>query len=510
MNDESEGSAIGLDEIATAPFRTTDEGDKIAQRLKDAMGFGAFNAPARLAIARSLAIASPPMRASGDPGRVIKGETLFGTGVDLATWIALLIEHTGTPLRSLGELQKLITAHWTRGLQLLDGSLTAANGDRTAFWRDLASSTLPQSDGDDASAPPSDPPSVVAALTMPVGEVAEDASTGARVLWPLNAAGGSPHAAFMGGVGSGKTRTACFMLRALREQQSVPLLAFDFKGDMSDNRNALDRAFGATVIAPPHQAIPLDVLTVADRSPTGIKLAAQRLRDSLATLKGSGFGSSQKNLLADAAEQALRGKLPCRLADVRDALRAVYADERRKEDGAVATLTDLSRFELFRPDLLPAEFFSRSWIVRLTADLPDLVKTSVVTLMTDALDRHLNGLSDSATDGVGNRALRVVCVIDEAHRILGTKLPGLTGLIRLSRSKGGAVLLISQSPDDFTGEDEEFLDNMGLVVAFRTNANPGPTRRILGPAANLATLDVGQAWVKLSGEPAPRRVVAWR
>jgi len=287
------------------------------------------------------------------------------------------------------------------------------------------------------------------------------------------------------------------------------MIAFDFKGDMNNSDNALDQAFGATVLAPPHQPIPLDVLALAERTSTNVALAAQRLRDSLTTLRGGGFGPLQKGLVGDAAEQALRTKTPCRLSDVRDALKAIYAAQGKPDDGATTTLADLCRFELFTPDLPPAEFFRRSWIIRLTADLPDLVKVSVVTLMTDALDRYLNSLADAPTDSEGNRALRVLCVIDEAHRILGAKLPGLSGLVRLSRSKGGALLLISQGPDDFSGEDDEFLNEMGLVAAFRTNANAQAVRRIVGPAANLAVLEKGQAWVKLSADPSPRRVAAW-
>lgn len=65
-------SAFGLDEIATASFRTTAVADDQARKLKDALGFGAFNIPARLAIARSLAIAEPPADAVGEVGRAIK------------------------------------------------------------------------------------------------------------------------------------------------------------------------------------------------------------------------------------------------------------------------------------------------------------------------------------------------------------------------------------------------------------------------------------------------------
>jgi hypothetical protein len=501
-----------LDEVAKSQFRATEEADRRLRPLKDMLGFGSHNIPARLAIARSLAMAEPPAAPSGEGGMSIRGQTLFGTGTDAATWLSLLVEHAGRAPRDIAEFQGWVRAHWARGAEMLGSLVDQADGNSDELWRLIVETAVP--DGRPGLGRESDPTPAEALapipIAVPIGEVAEDALTGSTVSWPLNAPGGSPHAAVMGGVGSGKTRTAAFMLRTIRQHVPVPLIAFDFKGDMAEDKNALDRAFEATVLAPPHQAIPLDVLAISDRSPTGITLAAQRLRDSLATLKGAGFGAVQRGLLGEAAEQALRTRTPCRFSDVRDALKQAYAQQNRREDGAVATLDDLCRFDLFRPELAPDAFFRRSWIIRLTADLPDLVKVSVVTLLTDALDRHLNSLPDAPTDAAGNRALRVLCVIDEAHRILGNRLPGLSGLIRLSRSKGGAVMLISQGPDDFSGEDDEFLNEMGLVVAFRTNADARSVRRILGPGANLATLEKGQAWVKLGAEPAPRRVIAWR
>lgn len=502
---------LGLDQVATAGFRATVETDEAAQRIKDAIGAGAHYVPARLAIGRSLAVPERPAPAEGEPGRTIKGETLFGTGADLATWMSLIIEHAGQPPADLRAFQALVAAHWARGMRLLSALLDEAKGDAFEFKRLLAEAALPAGPPAPAGeAAPEPAAAAPVALAIPLGEVAQDAATGEPVLWPVNAAGGSPHAAFMGAVGSGKTRTAAHILRTLRGRTAVPLLAFDFKGDMADDRNRLHEAFGATVLEPPHTPVPLDVLALSDRSPTGIGLAAQRLRDSLATLRGSGFGPVQRGLLGDAAERALAANRPCRIADVLAALRALYAEKDRKEDGAITALADLCRFPLLEPELAPEAFFSRSWIIRLTADLPDLVKVSIVTLVTDALDRYLNPLPDAPIDGAGNRALRVVCVIDEAHRILGEKLPGLSGLIRQSRSKGGVVVLISQGPDDFDGVEDDFLSEMGLVVAFRTNADPKAVRRILGPGANLAALGRGQAWAKVGGEAAARRIVAWR
>ena len=79
----------------------------------------------------------------------------------------------------------------------------------------------------------------------------------------------------------------------------------------------------------------------------------------------------------------------------------------------------------------------------------------------------------------------------------------------MSRSKGGAIMLISQSPDDFSGVDDEFLSEMGLVVAFSTNAPPRHATRILGKGANLGTLQTGECYVKRREDRTTKRLKAW-
>lgn len=503
---------LTLEAVSGAAFRSTADTDELSQRVKDRLGFGSFNVPARLAIARSLSVAELPPKVDGESGRTIKGDVLFGAGPDLASWISLIIEHFGEQL-SLKELQALVQRHWSRGMKLVAEDLDASGGDNTEFWRRLAESALPQfatgtrfgrgpdADGDHLSSGP---------IPVRLGEVGKDTSNGEDVIWTLNAPGGSPHSAFMGGVGSGKTRTAAFVLRSIAEQTGAPLLAFDFKGDMSDRHNALDKAFGATVLSPPQVTIPLDVFALNDTSRHGVVTTAQRLRDSLSNLKQTKFGDQQRRRLNDALEEALRTRHPCTLQDIKECLENAYAVAGAKEDGAISTMVDLCRLPLFEPTLSPAEFFSRSWIISLPASVPELVRVTVVALLTDALERHVNSMTDAPTDAAGNRSLRVMCVIDEAHKILDARLPGLSNLIRLGRSKGAAVMLISQKPDDFEGEDDDFLAEMGLLVCFGTNAREAAVKRILGAGASLTTLKKGEAYVRARGDARPKKVLAWK
>ncbi|WP_237384654.1 DndE family protein [Xanthomonas campestris] len=221
---------LTLEVIAGTAFRSTADTDELSQRVKDRLGFGSFNIPARLALARSLAIPALPSKVEGEVGRVIKGDVLFGTGADLASWVSLLIEHAGSSL-TIKDLQSVVQRHWARGMKILSEELDASDGDNSEFWRRLAESALPEVTEKRRSG--TSP--VVAEISrgpVPVrmGEIGHDVSNNEEVIWTLNAPGGSPHSAFMGGVGSGKTRTAAFVLRSIAEQTNVPLLAFDFKG----------------------------------------------------------------------------------------------------------------------------------------------------------------------------------------------------------------------------------------------------------------------------------------
>ncbi len=508
--------SISLVEVAGANFRTDYDSDQLNTEFMGRLGMRKRYLPARLAISRSLAMNVPVelLVEELEPGKVIKGDTLFGTGTALSVWLALIIERAGEPDIDTKRLVSLVGAHWRRGLTKLDEEWEQAGADVAQLVRRLvevaelpmAGGRLPVS-GDASGATFSN-----GEIKVPLGEIGEDVSSQEKVLWCLNGKGGAPHTAIMGGSGSGKTVMAAAMLRAIREQAPVPLLAFDFKGDLATftgtkGQTELAEAFEAQVIEPPRMPIPLDVLALSLKDQFGIDEAALRFRESFSRLKGSKLGDRQRNYVHEAAARALSTEEPCELRHIRDRLLEVYEEHEAKEDGAISSMEELCRFPLFKPEMSPAEFFQRSWIIKLPPNVPEDSRTIVVNLLLDALDQYLNGLVDADTNPDGARGLRILCMIDEAHQILGTKLPSLSRLIRMSRSKGGAVMLVSQSPDDFSGEDDEFLDNMGLVAAFATNAKPGAAARVLGKGANFTNLQTGQCFVRF--DKSTKKIKAW-
>ena len=493
---------IDFRKIGTADFRTDERSDGINDEFMIRLGMEKRYLPARLAIAKSLAASAPVELLGESPkGRAIKGDVLFGAGPDLSCWLILITEHGGQEIADVKMLKSLVAAHWRRGIHILDQEWRDVDGDLPKFIFNLADAAGLASG---AVKPDISDSHSSAVVTASIGDVE----------WAINGQGGSPHCAIMGGVGAGKTMAVAGILNGIREQvNDVPLFAFDFKGDLGTDEHGngyhLDQTYGASIVAPPQQPVPLDVLALDSRDQTAIDTAAMSFRESFGRLKGCRLGDRQRDILHDAVVQSLQENNPCELGHIKDKLEELYEDREIKEDSVISTMRDICRFSIFKPTHDAKTFFSKSWIVKLPPNIPADIRSIVVNLTLDALDRHLNSLPDApVSESDGSRRLRIVCVVDEAHYVLKTKLPSLSTLVRLSRSKGSSIMLISQSPDDFSTVDDDFLSEMGLVVAFRSNASAANISRIFGKRSSLAKLRKGECYVKVSGESSAKKVTA--
>lgn len=111
---------LSLAEIGRIDFRTSRSGDTATLSLLKALELQYRYQPARLAIARSLSLPLPPPPVDNLDGKVIRGETLFGSGTeDLAIWVSLLTGYSGERPLDRRELQDVVAAHWARGAGLL-------------------------------------------------------------------------------------------------------------------------------------------------------------------------------------------------------------------------------------------------------------------------------------------------------------------------------------------------------------------------------------------------------
>jgi DNA sulfur modification protein DndE len=484
-------------DINNANFTTSAEADNQNEELRRSLGLSGRNMAARLAIARSLSNPSPPpVVADGERGRTIKGANLFSE--DLRVWLAFILEHGETEDVTPEDFQDLVARHWARGLALLTKDWEAAGEDFDKFILTLASQAGVKAEGGaevrlPGAANGSFRPTA-RAVVLPIGDASLETTTQQRVEWKLNAPGGPPHIALLGSAGTGKTRTATSMLRSIRSQTGgVPVILFDMaKGDLAGDPKLVE-ALGATVVDPLRAPIPLDVLHATAGE---LRQASMRFRESFKRVPANRIGDAQGDILREAAEMAFAGTHPVKLRGVYERLREVYATKRKKDDVVTATFKDMMSWDLFEPAMSPSEFFGQSWIIDLHK-APETVKRLVCFLLFDSAYTYLSQCPDAALDDQNNRALRLVVAVDEARLVLGYEQQSLIGMVRESRSKGGVMMFISQSPDDFDQKTENFFENIGLTACFRTAARSGALNALLGQVVDLNSLKDGVCVTRL-------------
>ncbi len=474
-------SEITLESVLVANFQTSGEADKISDDFRPKLGFSAKYRIARLAIGRSLGEPGFPNQAIDSQGKPIKGELMFGTGEELPLWVALLVtnmkKYYPNGELTVATLQNAVKRHWHRGIYLLRDDWVEANGDYQKFIEILITrrAVLPDTVAGSTSAGYSSSKgggvSAFEGLAKPVYvRIGNELDTEMPYEWLVNGVGYSPHMAIMGQAGSGKTRTMLESLKQVRAQTNAPVVLFDLgKGDLADDQELID-SLNAKVLRVPEDAIPLDMFYGSNAGDdSNVADVVMGFRDSFTKVISGNVGPVQKENIKEALKPHFASRDRISLGDVKKWLMGYYEENGLKTDTVISTINDLTEWKIFSPDYSPSEFFSQSWIITF-AHAHDTVKNLSVYLLLDSLNTWMKRLDSASTDANGNRAIRCVLAIDEARHILASKHKALSDIIRLHRSKGLVVMLASQSPDDYEGEADDYLENIGLPICFRTNA----------------------------------------
>lgn len=474
-------SNISLESALVSNFQTSGEADKISDEFKSKLGFTVRYRVARLAIGRSLGEPTFPTQNTDSSGRPIKGELLFGLD-ELPLWIALLAsnikKHFPNGDLSVASLQNAVRRHWHRGVMLLLDDWTAAEGDYNKFIEILITrrAQLPDSVVSITSNSKNGRGKVEGVgfigQAKPVHiRVGNELDSDISFDWLVNGVGYSPHVAIMGQAGSGKTRTMLEALKQIHDQTNVPVVLLDLgKGELADDTK-LAQALNAKVLRVPANAIPLDMFfgsNLGDDS--DVADSVMGFRDSLIKVISGNVGAVQKDNIKEALKPYFSSKERISLDNVKKCLKDYYEDNELKTDSVISTINDLTEWQIFSADFSPSDFFSQSWIITF-AHAQDTVKNLSAYMLLDALNMWMKRLDSAPQDSQGHRALRCVLAIDEARNILSSKHKALSDIIRLHRSKGLVVMLASQSPDDYEGEADDYLENIGLPICFKTNAD---------------------------------------
>ncbi len=430
---------------------------------------------ARLAIGRSMNDGVVPDPAADARGNPLKGAVLFGAEeAEHLPWLAHICERLlqrSLPI-TLAALQSFVRDHWHRGCALLRADWETSGESYDRFIEILARSAalpddLTQKDATFADTDKhSDLPNAKA-ITIKLGHRVD---SGEAVAWTINGRGYSPNLAIMGQAGSGKTFAMLGFLAEVRRQSPIPVLLIDAAKDELADKPELD-SLNLEVRKIPSQPMPLDIFHGCDISQDASRDAAVAFAESLdRALADTGLTANQKPRVVEALRPLLSKKTSVTLLDVQAALNAHYEAQGLKEDRVLSVMKTINFYKLTQPELSPADFFSSSWLLTFGRASEDTRRLTVF-LLFDALDRYLKSLPEAPLDVDGNRAIRIILAIDEARPLLAARHAGLSNLVRTHRSKGLVVMLASQSPNDYDGQTDDFMQQIGLPVCFRTNSS---------------------------------------
>lgn len=325
-------------------------------------------------------------------------------------------------------------------------------------------------------------------------------SSGQKITWSKSTAG-SPHLVVVGIPGQGKSVLAReFIASAYRA--GVPSLVFDFHGDMVDTHS--DQAQRIDVA---DSGLPFSPFSIDPTVPVPVTTASGEIAEILESIFG--LGLIQKRNIAEALKQAYiangwsdQGQTgtPLSMDDFQASLAQIEALEKNKNASSrIQPFTSYQLFQIFdgeEPDFRLED--------SLVFDVSRYSKVQEVKLAAGAF--ILRKLYNDMYSWGMSKHIRVLLVLDEAHLL--AKNPTIPKLMKEGRKYGIAMMIVSQSVDDFSPEVPE---NAGTKIAFRTNYPSSKkvaamlrSRGAADLSEAIENLRVGEAYISSQGKSEPQ------
>lgn len=482
-------------------YRSTKAANEKLTRLAQASGWP-DHVVSRLALSRSLQLKTrPDVVPTERKGKELRGETFFHSkhDSDYLPWVAAMIaQHNGCSYTSDDEAAELVLAHLHRGLDLLCDDLDQKEG----RFVDVVVS-LARESGDAISATTQGAAvadrvtpllSKIRPIEIPIGQV-EGAPEPFSVTINDTRRFSNCHAAVSGMSGSGKTQLAKQMLATAAQccDETTGIIFIDFaKGDVAQDSSFVD-AIDGQVLQLPGDVLPIGPFHLHDYSVDSITLAAEEKREVYKNLFRS-LGPKQQGRLAVAIRESYEdlgndSEQAPDFAYLQDKLNQVYQREGLQPDSLSELLRQLTAYRLFwsRGDASSpvSPLHTRRWVVDIH-ELGGLKEVTAFTLI-EQLYREMRGLPESQIDAkTGLRHIRCMLAIDEAQYYLKAQNRFLQGIIREGRSKGFAVMLLCQSPDDFDQDDFDYTEQLQFTYMLQCKTEPKAVQRLLGVSRDEA------------------------
>jgi DNA sulfur modification protein DndE len=277
--------------------------------------------------------------------------------------------------------------------------------------------------------------------------------------------------AIAGMAGSGKTQLVKDILYQISKNTNHELkfIFFDYKGEGNPTqlKSFLDATKCEFIDIVNDKGVkfnPFLSISLEERQrPFSIKAFV----DTIATFVPS-VGVTQKNILTNVITDLFDskdGSYPT-IEELFDSIAEYYAENNRRPDTLFAGIQDLTT-NIFNCDPENPNLLNKSLYLNLPPALSDTLRQLIVFLLLRYFNTYFSSTNDcEPRDYIF--PLRYVIVIDEAHIYLKNKnaRKALEELLRLLRSKGVIIVMLSQGVEDYKTKDFDFASQVKLPICL--------------------------------------------
>ena len=462
-------------------IKTSKANSVIIERLKQTYDFKYYYVPARIAIAYSLQLNKKfdftDFGSLDNSGKEIDEKDIFGGRESFTLYHSLFNQHYGKILDH-SEFMKLAKVHMDFGLERLGKEILDSDRGKFAhvdYLIGIIKKGMNLLSDDKFNPTPSqvqESPSLHGLIDFELGSTEEGNSIVIR-LNDLNEFK-SHHIAFAGMNGSGKTELIKDVLFQIskKSNRQLKFIYFDYKGEgKSDKLKPFLEATGCRYLNPletPWEFNPLSFINLSNERYQTFNINA--FVDAIGAIEPK-LGAKQKNslktIVTNCIEAKKDGSHPS-LEAIFEELENYYDAVKEKPDILYAILKDLASGIFSNPSNPNSKIYNESLYLSLPSAMSDKLRQLCVFLTLNYLLNEFMNFNDVVPDGNMLNPLRYVVVIDEAHIYLNnTNARGmLEKMLRLIRSKGVVVVMISQGTEDYHKSDFNFADEVKITVCL--------------------------------------------
>lgn len=299
-------------------------------------------------------------------------------------------------------------------------------------------------------------------------QIGKEKSSQRDIRYKINVAN-NPHFAVIGGSGAGKTYFLKHLLSEIRSSSSFEthFVIFDYKdGDIANDKAFIEKT-KARVINVKNEPLPLNVFSGAATEKEQ-KQRASRIVEIVKNVEAN-IGKVQEENLYQAIINCYEIHSPYPdFGAIREELQQINT----RPDSLTSVLRPLVELNYFARHDQPV---LNSWLSQtLVIDIHEIESKELVCFFVlNQIYQELKHLGQAPVHPETKaRQLRLVAVIDEAHYYLenAKRAKVLEKMIREVRSTGGAVVLASQSPDDYD-QSFNFLELIEFPMVLKSTPN---------------------------------------